>query len=60
MWDCKKCEKQSEKLQVCWGISGGEKVDLIDFFCPHCASYKVVFKGTDDERQAYWDMEWSS
>ena len=58
MWKCNKCKKKTEQLQICWGISNGEKVDVLDYFCPYCSSNELTFQGTKEERDEYWDKEW--
>ena len=64
MWKCEKCNKSFERLNICWGISGGKKVDILDYFCPHCgnAGYpeepELVFQGKNAEREVYWNKEW--
>ena len=60
MWKCDECGKETEKLQICWGTSGGEKVDIIDWFCPNCPSNELTFVGTKEEEEAYWLKEWSA
>jgi hypothetical protein len=58
MWKCEKCGAEFKRLQICWGTFGGEKVDVIDYFCPHCPNNQPVFQGTPQELEAYWKMEW--
>ena len=58
MWLCNECGKKIERLQICWGESGGRKVDIIDYFCPYCPSNNLSFIGTQIEEDIYWDMEW--
>lgn len=59
MWKCQKCFKTTERLEIHWGMSGGEKVDVLDFFCPHCPSGDLKFLGTRKEEEEYWEKEWS-
>lgn len=65
MWKCEKCDQEFERLEIVWGESGGQKVDVIDYFCPYCGNtgYKeepaLTYIGTVDERNDYWDKEWS-
>ena len=56
-WKCKKCEKLVEP-QIQWGMSGSEKVDIIDYFCPECGSIKLEFQGTVEERIKWWKRIW--
>jgi len=55
MWKCEKCSTEFEQLNIAWGVSGGMKVDILDYFCPHCANsgYKeepqLVFLGNKEE-----------
>ena len=58
MWKCNECDKESERLLICWGESGGMKVDILEYFCPHCPSIELTFQGTKEENAAYWEMEW--
>lgn len=64
MWKCEKCDNEFERLQIAWGTSCGEKVDVLDYFCPHCGNtgYKeepqLTFLGTNEEKTTYWDKEW--
>lgn len=57
MWKCKKCGKTTERLLIHWGTSGGNKVDILDYFCPFCPSDELEFLGTEEEKNAYWDTE---
>ena len=59
IWKCDKCGKTTTHLQIHWGTSGNYKVDILDYFCPHCPSNELTFDGTEKEKEAYWDMEWS-
>ena len=59
MWKCNKCGKINEKLLICWGMSGGQKVDIIDYMCNHCPSDDLTFLGTKVEEDKYWEEEWS-
>ena len=56
-WLCNECNKESKRLLVQWEVSGGQKVDIIDYFCPHCPSNDLTFQGTKEEEDAYWNME---
>lgn len=58
MWLCNECGGKTERLQICWGESGGQKVDIIDYFCPYCPSNNLSFIGTRIDEDSYWDMEW--
>ena len=64
-WKCGKCQSEFGRLQIAWGVSGGEKVDVLDCFCPNCGNtgYKdepqLVFMGTEKEKEDYWDKEWN-
>lgn len=58
MWKCNKCGAIIERLVICWGTSGGEKVDMIDYFCPKCPSGDLTFQGSKEEKDAYWNAEW--
>jgi hypothetical protein len=60
LWRCDKCNKRSKKLEICWGTSGTQKVDIIDYFCPHCSSPNLTFLGTQKELDAYWRKEWET
>lgn len=57
-WKCDECKKETDRLQICWGTCGSEKVDVLDYFCPHCPSTELTFQGAEEECQAYWRMEW--
>jgi Zn finger protein HypA/HybF involved in hydrogenase expression len=57
-WICDKCGKKTERLQIWWGECDGQKVDILDYFCPFCSSNDLTFQGTKKELDAYWDMEW--
>lgn len=65
MWYCEKCNEEFERLQIAWGISGGEKVDILDFFCSKCGNTgyreepKLIFNGTKAEEELYWNAEWN-
>lgn len=59
-WICKKCYNETDRLQIAWGESGGEKVDILDYMCPHCLHTELIFQGNKKELQEYWDMEWST
>jgi hypothetical protein len=58
LWKCNKCNNITERLQIHWGICGGQKVDVLDYFCPNCTSGKLSFLGTSEELNKYWDKEW--
>jgi Zn finger protein HypA/HybF involved in hydrogenase expression len=58
VWKCNKCNKETAKLQICWGIDEGQKVDIIDYFCPFCGHDELTFRGTKKEKDAWWDNEW--
>lgn len=57
-WKCDKCEKETENLQICWGTCSGQKVDVLDYFCPSCPSSDLTFLGTEKEKEIYWRKEW--
>ena len=57
-WKCNKCGKEMDKLVIHWGMSTGQKVDILDYFCQHCPSDSLTFEGTLYEKDAYWNMEW--
>lgn len=57
-WICDKCKKETDKLFIVWGMCGLEKVDVLDYMCPHCNNEKLTFQGTKEQQDAYWDMEW--
>lgn len=65
MWQCIRCYREFERLQIAWGTSGGTKVGVLDFFCPHCGNSgssgerALVFIGTKEGKNAYWNKEWS-
>lgn len=59
-WQCAECGKTTDRLLICWGMSGGQKVDVIEYFCPFCPSTELTFLGSKDELDAYWDMEWDN
>lgn len=65
MWKCNKCNEEFERLNICWGESDGMKVDIIDFFCPHCGNTgyreepQLVFQGSKEESDKYWRKEWN-
>lgn len=59
LWKCDKCEETTERLQIAWGECLGEKVDILDWFCPACGHTNLTFQGTPNESTAYWDREWS-
>lgn len=56
-WKCEACGKEFERVLICWGEHGGQKVAVLDYFCPHCPSDKVTFQGTKQERNEYWRKE---
>ena len=58
MWICNKCGKEQERLLIHWGTCGGHKVDVLDYFCYHCPSDELTFRGTKEEEDKYWDKEW--
>lgn len=58
LWKCNKCGKEFERLQIHWGTSGGQKVDVLDYFCPFCPSNEVTFLGTKEQKNEYWNKEW--
>ena len=60
MWRCNKCGKETERLQIHWGMSGTEKVDVLDYFCPSCLFDELTFQGTEKEENDYWDTEWEA
>ena len=58
MWYCNSCHKKADEISIFWGVSDGQKVDILDYFCILCMSADVVFHGTDEERHTWWDKEW--
>jgi len=60
MWKCYKCGITFERLQICWGTCCGEKVDVIDYFCPNCSNNEPIFTGTPKELEEYWKTEWDN
>lgn len=60
IWKCNDCGSEFDRVQISWGMSGGEKVDILDYFCPHCLNDKPEFKGTKEQHDAYWKMEWNT
>jgi hypothetical protein len=65
MWRCKKCGNTFERLNICWGINCGHKVDIIDVFCPgdsegkYCSGDNFEWLGTKEGKDEYWDKEWN-
>jgi hypothetical protein len=59
MWKCNKCGQETDRLIICWGESGGQKVDVIDYFCPNpdCGHTELTFQGTQKELDTWWDKE---
>jgi len=61
MWKCHKCNNEFERLKIAWGTSGGMKVDVLDYFCPHCGNTdyreepQITFLGTKEDREMYWN-----
>lgn len=60
MWKCNSCGKINDSLEVVPGESGGQVVDILDYWCKHCGSANVTFTGSKDEENAYWDKEWGT
>lgn len=66
MWKCFKCDTEFDKLQIEWGTSSGVKVDIIDYFCPHCGNTgypgepKILFMGSKEDENTYWEKEWAA
>ena len=58
MWECNECHKKTDELLIHWGESCGQKVDIIDYFCPHCPSTELTFHGTKEELNTWWDKQW--
>lgn len=59
MWKCDECGEITDTLTISWGMSGGHKVDVLDYFCPRCPSNDLTFQGTDNEKEDWWDKEWA-
>ena len=59
-WKCTECGKEHERLQICWGMSYGEKVDVLDYFCQDCGCTDLDYSGTPLEKNDYWDKEWDN
>ena len=58
MWKCNVCGAVFEKPIFNWAVSGGEKVDLLNTFCPSCPEDDMVFLGTAEEESAFWKNAW--
>lgn len=61
LWKCDECHVEVDHLEIVWGDSGGQKVDVIDYFCPNCGTSNQLtpLPNTKKEREEYWDKEWS-
>jgi len=58
LWECSKCKYHGDTITVCPGICGGEIVDILDYWCPHCGNDKIQFLGTQEEKDKWWDAYW--
>ena len=58
MWKCNACGATFEKPIFNWAMSGGDKVDLLNMFCPDCPEDDMVFLGTKAEEDAFWNDAW--
>ena len=60
LWKCDGCGRETNHLTICWGTCSGHKVDILDYFCPHCPSNKLTFQGTKEEREKFWEEQWKN
>ena len=53
-WFCEECRSVFDHPLVCWYKELGIRVDALDWFCPGCSGYDVIFKGTMSQEHDYW------
>lgn len=56
-WKCEECGGTFEDPVTNWGADPGGLLSPIDWFCPLCSSWEVVFLGTECEEAGYWEKK---